>query len=86
MTYRQRMIDKLTAAFSPTFLDVVDESESHHGHSGHHHDGETHFLIRIVAPAFAGVSRVQRHRMIHAVVEDELAERVHALSIEADPV
>lgn len=85
MTYRQRMIDKLTAAFSPAFLDVVDESERHHGHGGTHADGETHFLIRITAPAFVGVSRLQRHRMINDVVRDELAERVHALSIEADP-
>lgn len=85
MTYRQRMIDKLTAAFSPTFLDVIDESEKHHGHGGHHAEGETHFLIQIAAPAFAGVSRLQRHRMINEVVREELAERVHALSIEADP-
>lgn len=85
MTYRQRMIDKLTTAFAPTFLDVVDESEKHHGHGGHHSEGETHFLIQITAPAFAGVSRLQRHRMINEVVKDELAERVHALSIEADP-
>lgn len=87
MTYRERMIDKLTAAFSPTLLEVIDESESHHGHagSGHHRDGETHFLVRIVTPAFAGVSRLQRHRMINEVLRDELAERVHALTIEADP-
>lgn len=85
MTYRQRMIDKLSAAFSPTFLEVIDESEKHHGHGGHHSEGETHFLIQIAAPAFTGVSRLQRHRMINEVVKDELAERVHALSIEADP-
>lgn len=91
MTYRQRMIDKLTTAFAPTLLEVIDESEAHHGHAGaghgpgHHAEGETHFLVRIVSPAFAGVSRVQRHRMINEVLREELAERVHALSIEADP-
>lgn len=85
MTYRQRMIDKLTAAFSPTFLEVIDESDRHHGHGGGHAEGETHFLVQITAAAFAGTSRVQRHRMIHDVVREELAERVHALSIEADP-
>ncbi|NLH83736.1 MAG: BolA family transcriptional regulator [Phyllobacteriaceae bacterium] len=85
MTYRSRMIDKLTTAFAPTFLEVIDESEDHHGHGGHHAEGETHFLIRIAAPAFAGTSRLQRHRMINEVLRQELAERVHALSIEADP-
>ena len=85
MTYRERMITKLTAAFAPSLLEVIDESDRHHGHGGAHAEGETHFLIRIVAPAFVGTSRLQRHRMINEVVKDELAERVHALSIEADP-
>lgn len=85
MTYRQRMIDKLAAAFRPTLLEVIDESDRHHGHGGTHADGETHFLVRIEAEAFRGTTRLQRHRMINEVVKAELAERVHALSIEADP-
>ncbi len=85
MIYRQRMIDKLTAAFAPTMLEVVDESARHHGHGGTHAEGETHFLIQIAAPAFRGTTRLQRHRMINEVLASELAERVHALSIEADP-
>jgi len=85
MTYRQRMIDKLTAAFHPTFLDVIDESDRHHGHGGAHPQGETHFAVQIASPAFRGTTRLQRHRMINEVVKDELAERVHALTIEADP-
>lgn len=85
MTYRQRMTDKLTAAFQPTFLEVIDESDRHHGHGGSHADGETHFAVQIAAAAFRGTSRLQRHRLINEVLKDELAERVHALSIEADP-
>jgi BolA protein len=86
MTYRERMIDKLTAAFRPSVLEVIDESERHHGHGGAHRDGETHFTVHIVSEAFRGKSRLERHRMINAVVADELAERVHALTIEADPM
>lgn len=85
MTYRQRMIDKLEAAFAPTFLEVIDESDRHHGHGGGHHEGETHFVVQIASPAFAGTTRLQRHRMINEVLRQELAERVHALTIEADP-
>lgn len=85
MTYRQRMIDKLTAAFRPTFLEVIDESDRHHGHSGSHAQGETHFVVQIASPAFRDTTRLQRHRMINEVLKDELAERVHALTIEADP-
>lgn len=85
MTYRQRMIDKLTAAFQPTFLEVIDESDRHHGHGGAHADGETHFAVQITSLAFRDTSRIQRHRLINEVLKDELAERVHALTIEADP-
>jgi BolA protein len=85
MTYRQRMIDKLTAAFQPTYLEVIDESERHHGHGGTHAEGETHFVVQIASAAFRDTSRLQRHRMINDVLKTELTERVHALTIEADP-
>lgn len=81
-SYRDRIRDKLTAAFAPDQLEVIDESEQHHGHGGWREGGETHFRVRIVAGAFAGRSRVEQHRMINAVLADELAERVHALALE----
>jgi BolA family transcriptional regulator, general stress-responsive regulator len=75
---------KLAAAFTPDSLDVIDESEQHHGHAGHREGGETHFRVYIVAQSFAGKSRLERHRMINAVLADDLAGGVHALAIHAD--
>jgi BolA family transcriptional regulator, general stress-responsive regulator len=83
VNYQQRITEKLTAAFSPASLDVIDESEQHHGHGGWRDGGETHFRIRISSSAFLGKSRVDMHRMINALLQAELAERVHALAIEA---
>jgi BolA protein len=73
---------KLEAAFSPTELEIVDESEQHKGHGGYREGGETHFRVRMVAPAFEGMSRVARSRAVHKVVAAELEERVHALALE----
>jgi len=75
--------EKLTAAFVPTRLEVVDESHRHEGHAGHRPGGETHYRVYIVAPAFAGKSRIDRHRMINATLSAELAGGVHALAIHA---
>ena len=74
---------KLHAAFSPTSLEVIDESYQHQGHAGARPDGESHFRVRIVSLAFKGKSRVEQHRMINQVLAAELRERVHALAIEA---
>jgi BolA family transcriptional regulator, general stress-responsive regulator len=75
---------KLTEAFSPTTLKVVDESDQHAHHGHHHHDkGETHFAVEIVSASFEGKSRVERHRLVNALLAEELAARVHALSIAA---
>ena len=79
----RRISGKLATAFAPVRLDVVDESDQHHGHAGARADGESHFRVRIVADAFRGKSRVDRHRMVNAVLAEELKERVHALAIEA---
>ena len=81
---RDRILTKLTEAFRPTSVEVIDESDQHRGHAGVHHSrGETHFRIRITAPRFAGKSRVEQHRLINLALSDELAAGVHALAIEA---
>lgn len=76
---------KLTAAFTPQSLEVVDESHRHAGHAGATRDdgsqGETHFHVRLVSAAFEGVSRVERQRRVYAALTDELKGPVHALSL-----
>lgn len=85
MTYCERITDKLTRAFQPSRLEVIDESARHADHNAEAATlGETHFRVRIAADAFAALSRVERHRRINAVLAEELAERVHALAIEAE--
>jgi BolA protein len=77
------MIERLTAALSPSRLDLEDQSHQHIGHAGHDPRGETHFALVIESPAFAGLNRVERQRRIHAALGDLLRERVHALTIRA---
>lgn len=74
---------KLTAEFSPSRLDVVDDSDKHQGHAGHREGGESHFTVVIESQAFAGVGRVERQRRVNRVLAQELAGPVHALSIRA---
>ena len=81
----KRMAEKLEAAFSPSLLQVIDESHHHAGHSGSRPDGESHFRIRISAAAFDGLNRVNQHRKVNEVLAEELNSRVHALAIEVVP-
>lgn len=79
--YTERMRRKLSDGLSPTRLDIEDQSDRHIGHGGAHPEGETHFHVTVVAEAFAGKSRVERQRMVYALLQDEMAERVHALAL-----
>lgn len=81
MTYAERMQQKLTEAFAPEALEIIDESEAHRGHGGYQEGGETHFKIVIKAAAFNGMSRVAQQRAVMAAVKQELDERVHALAL-----
>ncbi len=83
MTVKDRITAGLTAAFLPQHLNVIDESDQHRGHGGWREGGETHFRVEIVAQAFSGKTRLQRHRMVNEVLAAELADRVHALAIAA---
>jgi BolA protein len=83
MARRDLIAEKLTKAFTPDSVRVVDESHQHAGHAGHRPGGETHFRVYIVAEAFRGKSRLERHRMINETLGSELAGGVHALAIHA---
>lgn len=74
---------KLTEAFVPRSLEVVDESHRHEGHAGHRPGGQTHFRVYIVSDAFKGKTRLERHRMVNTALAGELAGGVHALAIHA---
>jgi len=75
--------EKLTLAFQPVRLELTDDSEKHAGHAGHNPGGESHFTVIVESSAFAGLSRVARQRAVNAVLRQELAGPVHALSIKA---
>jgi BolA protein len=83
MTTKDRIAKKLTGAFAPERLEVVDESHQHAGHAGARPGGETHYSVYIVSQAFSGKSRIERHRMINAILMSELQGGVHALAIRA---
>lgn len=83
MSVRATIEAKLTAALAPARLKITDESHLHAGHAGAGAgaEGETHFRVEIVAEAFRGLSRVQRHRLVYQALAEELAGRVHALAL-----
>ena len=74
---------RLIATFSPTQLIVTNDSAKHHGHLGDDGTGESHFSVEIEAQAFAGVSRLERQRMVNRALGDLPGQRIHALAIRA---
>lgn len=74
---------KLTEAFSPTRLEIVDDSDRHAGHAGASASGESHFSVVIQAQAFEGAPKVARQRMVYRTLADELAGPLHALTVKA---
>jgi BolA family transcriptional regulator, general stress-responsive regulator len=81
VTVAETIRRKLTERLAPIRLDIIDESHRHAGHAGARPEGETHFAVTVVAAAFAGLNRVARQRLVYDILADELATRVHALSL-----
>ncbi|HMB76299.1 MAG TPA: BolA/IbaG family iron-sulfur metabolism protein [Kiloniellaceae bacterium] len=78
MTMLSRIEDKLKGAFAPSHLEVINESYKHSVPPG----SESHFKVTIVSEDFAGKRLVARHQAVNALLKDELAGGVHALSME----
>ena len=72
---------KLEAGLTPTILTVEDESHRHAGHAGARPGGESHFNVRVESAAFAGLRPLERQRLVHRLLAEELAGPVHALSL-----
>lgn len=81
---RARIEMTLFEALKPAWLEVIDESHHHAGHQPNiTGTGETHMRVRVVSERFAGVGRVERHRLVNALLKPELEAGLHALAIEA---
>ena len=81
MAVQAEIEERLTSAFSPRELSVVDESEQHRGHAGYQEGGESHWRVTIASEDFAGMSRIARHRAVHSALGSELVGRIHALAL-----
>ena len=81
MSIRDSIENKITQALAPTALDITDDSQQHVGHAGARPGGESHFTVTIVAEAFADKSRVERQRTVNALLAEEFAAGLHALSL-----
>lgn len=81
MSVEETITRKLTEAFSPDALEVINESHMHSGHAGSPGTGESHFRVKIVSGRFDGLNRVERHRLVNETLAEELAGPVHALAM-----
>ena len=81
MKVAEQIENILREGLKPVEIQVVDQSHLHEGHAGARPGGESHFLVRIVASAFSGQSRVARHRMVNDLLAELLENQVHALSL-----
>ena len=75
------LASKLAQALQPSVLEIVNESARHSGHAGDDGSGESHFHVLVVSDLFIGKSRIERQRMIYGVLKEEMAGKIHALSL-----
>jgi BolA family transcriptional regulator, general stress-responsive regulator len=82
MSKQEEIRVALEAAFAPRTLEVINESHRHAGHAGHDGTGESHYRVRIAAEVFKDMSRLARHRAVHAALGKDLVDGIHALALE----
>ena len=82
MQVKLAIVEKLSKAFNPYELNVIDESHKHIGHAGYKPEGETHFKIKMKATVFGGLTRIDMQRQVFKALSKEMESRIHALSLE----
>ncbi len=79
-TMQQRLEEKLSSAFAPSYLQVVNDSASHKGHAGDDGSGESHFSVVMVSDYFKNMSHVDKQRRVYLELDNEM-KIIHALSL-----
>ncbi|MDT0683704.1 BolA family protein [Roseicyclus sp. F158] len=82
MSMSDSISSRLEETFAPHRLEVEDQSEMHRGHAGYQEGGESHWHVVIESKAFAGQSRIARHRAVHAALGPDIMGKIHALSLD----
>lgn len=82
MDIQSIILKKIKDNLAPDEIRLINESDKHKGHVGHNVDGSSHFRLMVVSDAFEGLSRVDRQRMVYSILEQELKDVVHALTLE----
>lgn len=82
MPLAQDIETALRTAFAPADVVVTNDSHRHAGHAGDDGSGESHWSVRITAAAFAGQSRIDRHRAVHQALGPAIMGRIHALALD----
>lgn len=80
MNITELIQESLQNAFTPTQLEVIDDSAKHKGHAGSR-DGAGHYTVKIKAECFKNEARIDIHRKIYQVLGDLIPEKIHALRI-----
>lgn len=82
MSLEQQISEALKQSFAPSHLDVINESHLHAGHAGDDGSGESHWKVVIVSDQFSGLTRIAKHRAVHAALGKDILNRIHALSLD----
>ncbi len=81
----EALVEKLKEELNADHVDIIDNSWMHAGHAAVANGPKegTHLSIVIVSPKFEGVSLLNRHRMVHEVLEESFKQHLHALELKA---
>jgi stress-induced morphogen len=77
MRIQKQLEQAIGDALAPQHLELVNESHQHSVPEG----SESHFNATIVSGAFAGKSRIQRHRAVYAAIGADLQQQIHAFTM-----
>jgi len=78
----EKIRQKLSSSLFPDFLEIIDESHKHAGHRENTANSESHFKLIIVSDHFANLSRLDRQKLVHNILKEELMT-IHAISFKA---
>ena len=81
MNRKQRIYKILSKKFDNYYIEIIDNSNLHKGHNGFSGNDETHIKIILTKKDKIPTNKLDIHRIINRLLEEEFKSGLHSLEI-----
>tara|TARA_B100001123_G_scaffold404377_1_gene493691 strand:+ start:436 stop:717 length:282 start_codon:yes stop_codon:yes gene_type:complete len=81
MNLEKKITEKINKEFLPDFFKIINFSDKHKNHYLEDNNDTSHIKLIIVSKSFNNLSKVDRERLVHKILSEEISNDIHSIRL-----